>query len=287
MKIYLSIVGTEKETQEIFEYSQKHKIRINELISYKYDLTTEQSIDYVLKTMKGNLLYDSGAFTLWKLEGTVDIEKYKERILELTEVFNNRFIAINLDVIPGRFGKKPTKENIIQSCEDSYKNYLELEKTGVKIMPVFHQHDEFEWLEKYIDTDCELLGISPANDIQNKGRKRWLDTVFSIVRDKKKCHGLAVTSSYLMKEHPWYSVDSASWKISAGFGNVSHYENGSITTAHQIRDREKIIERGLINCVDILNGDKRLERRHQNIDTYLQFENYATKLWERRGVVWD
>ena len=74
-----------------------------------------------------------------------------------------------------------------------------------KIMPVFHQNDKFEWLERYLNYGVEYLGISPANDKSSSSRMMWLNECMKYICDKKgfpkvKIHGFAVTSFLLMKK---------------------------------------------------------------------------------------
>ena len=54
----------------------------------------------------------------------------------------------------------------------------------------------------------------------------WLDKCFGDYicdehgKAKFKVHGLGLTTPHMMVRYPWYSVDSTSWKLSAGFGSI-------------------------------------------------------------------
>ena len=168
-------------------------------------------MDYIL---------DSGAFSAWTRQGSIDIDAY----IEFMKLHKDRFTTnINLDVIPGRFGETPTGEEIESAAGKGYENLKYIESKGGVVIPVYHQHEKMYWLEKMIDDGYDYVGISPANDIQNSGRARWLDQVFGLIAKKKpdlKTHGFAVTGYNLMFRYPWFSVDSATWRILGGHGGI-------------------------------------------------------------------
>lgn len=186
--------------------------------------------------MTTHLMLDSGAFSVWSKGHHIDLEAYIAYCREFSDVT----YYVNLDVIPGvandRFSRN--KETIERACRAGWDNYWmmvnELEPSQRhKIVPVFHQHDDFKWLEKYLNHGVRYIGISPANDSSPTSKRQWLASVKPFIFDKAgrplvKTHGFAVTSYDLMNFWHWHSVDSASWKLVAAWGGiyVPRYVNG-------------------------------------------------------------
>lgn len=183
---------------------------------------------------------DSGAFSVWSQGATVDLHAY----LKFCHRHPDTSYFVNLDVIPGRPNDKSslTKDAIEESCKQSWRNYKSMlaELPKEKVIPVFHQNDNFKWLDKYLEFGTPYIGISPANDsrtnsiqIKRKGliqqpqntKTEWLEKVRPFIFDKAgrpivKTHGFAVTSYPLMKYWEWHSVDSASWKLVGAWGSI-------------------------------------------------------------------
>jgi len=91
-------------------------------------------------------------------------------------------------------------------------------------MPIYHQGESIDWLKRMIDHGASYIGISPSNDYATNQRQHWLDDVFDYLKglpNMPKTHGYAVTSPVLMRQYPWFSVDSASWVQQGGYGSIN------------------------------------------------------------------
>lgn len=170
------------------------------------------------------ILLDSGAFTAWTKKVHIDLDSY----IEFCHLYKNHVAGIVvLDSIPGEFGRKPSLKETKLSAEKSWENFEIMVGSGLpreKVIPVFHQNEDDVFLERMVQ-EAPYFGLSPANDRGTTEKIRWLDRCMKICTDKKglpknKWHGFAVTSVRLMTRFPWYSVDSASWRISAAYGKV-------------------------------------------------------------------
>lgn len=171
------------------------------------------------------LIMDSGAFSAWSKGKNIDFEKY----IEYLHLYEDQIdLIVNLDVIPASPGvKKIPKEVIENSARKGFRNYRRLIREGFskeKVIHVFHQNEDFKWLQLMVEK-IPYIGLSPANDRTTKEKIRWLDNCMKYVLDsdgfpKVKFHGFAVTSHELMRRYPWYSVDSSSWCIQAGLGDI-------------------------------------------------------------------
>ena len=173
------------------------------------------------------IFLDSGAFSVWKSGRTIDLNSYIEFI-------NNRIqdieVAVNLDVIPGKFrGPKVKNEQREEACTQGYKNYFKMAEDSKlptdRIIHVFHKEDSFKWLKKFMDDGVEYVGLAPGQFTGQDQKIKWLDRCMDYVTDDKgrpriRFHGFAVTAMALMMRYPWYSVDSTSWVIAAAHGKL-------------------------------------------------------------------
>ena len=168
---------------------------------------------------------DSGAFSAWTQGMEIDIDNYADFALE-----NLNYISyvVNLDVIPSKWGKRPSKEEADQAARQGWENYKYMVKKGIpedRIIHVFHQDEEFSWLNKFVKEGLKYIGISPANDRNVKEKILWLDQCMNHITDSEgmplnKWHGFAVTSLRIMMRYPWYSVDSSSWAAISRMGAI-------------------------------------------------------------------
>jgi hypothetical protein len=174
------------------------------------------------------MMLDSGAFTAWNAgeEATLDhvIESY-ERFEDVAGDLFEEIWMINLDKIPGEKGRDPTQAELDESIVISDRNYkILVEKFGDRILPVFHQDESDERLFEIADM-ADYFCISPRNDLPEARRKRWSQRVHHMLTNKygpgaKRTHGLATTGNEMIREVPWYSIDSAAWILHAGYGKI-------------------------------------------------------------------
>lgn len=171
-----------------------------------------------------SLFLDSGAFSAWTQGTEVNIDDYAEFALENLD----RVEAIaNLDVIPGKPFQRLTDQHIEDSAARGWENYEYLISKGIpkdKLLHIFHQGEDFSWLEKMVKT-MPYIGLSPGNDKSTDEKVMWLDECMKYVCDKDgmpkvKFHGFAVTAHRLLLRYPWYSVDSTTWVIHGRLGAI-------------------------------------------------------------------
>lgn len=209
----------------------KHDLLFNNLtrrlLSF-YDMTKgvrNTHLDGSNPPPKEYFILDSGAFSAWSKKANIDIDKYIEFCLHYQDKIT---YIVNLDVIPATPGQKRIPpEEIERSASLGWRNARKLLKAGIplsKLIHVFHQNEDFSWLEKMV-LQFEYIGLSPANDRTTAEKIMWLDRCMPYVTNpdgtaKIKFHGFAVTSHALMERYPWYSVDSASWTLMAATGGL-------------------------------------------------------------------
>lgn len=172
--------------------------------------------------MHPNIMLDSGAYSAWKSKAVVDIDEYICFIKENCEYIDS---YVNLDFIPGEFGRIPTAEEVEHSAQLSWKNYLYMESFDLSPIPVFHMGERFYWLRKMIDHGCPYIGISTQNGLPTSQHIIWLDRVFREIvgpdgRPRVKTHAFGQTTPSILSRYPWYSADSASWIFVSATGSI-------------------------------------------------------------------
>lgn len=176
-----------------------------------------------------SVMLDSGAFTAWTKGIKLNLDEYSEFAQSSLDLFD---FVVCIDVLPSFKGDKSAhrlcKEFEI-SAEKSWENAEYLLSTGLtkrNLIPVFHQGENIKHLEFLSKQGFFLIGISPGNDRSAGDKLSWLMDCREVIktdylgRPSQRCHGFAVTDFSLMKAFPWFSVDSATWAISSGHGNV-------------------------------------------------------------------
>lgn len=236
-----------------------------------------------------NLILDSGAFSVWTRNESIDIDAYAyfcERVKEEFPLCN--VYIVNLDVLPGRFGRRPSDQERENSASSGWKNMEYLESKGLKVIPVFHQHEDFKWLDmmrKHVD----YIGISPANDVSMPEKLNWLNEVFGRIKDTIKTHGFAVTSDEQLVRYPFFSVDSSSWTSSSRFGSIPIFRDGKIKV-FKYRDIEAVKENWewiKHIGIDLLASEDWTHRIILSIKSYLLLNKKISKLWLDRGVKYN
>ncbi len=220
MHLYFAGTPCSEETdQRLFDQIKNYR-----LFSYHY-LTKSSAEKHINSKMYKNIMLDSGAFSAWSKNVLIDLNDYisfcKEFLTDITHI-------VNLDVIPAKPGvKKIPIVEIERSAFAGFRNYKKMKKAlppTKNPIHVFHQNENFKWLQRIMESS-EYIGLSPANDRTTAEKIMWLDDCMKFVCTKKghplvKFHGFAVTSTRIMQRYPWYSVDSATWRILAGYSRV-------------------------------------------------------------------
>lgn len=183
-----------------------------------------------------DIFVDSGAFSIYQnlAKGKrnvgadkLSVDSYGKYLLENEEHYS---AAANFDVMP----TKDSPQSKEEAAEGSWKNYRHLLKMGVKkLVPVFHMGERSHWMHKILDGGCDFVAVSVSGRSRRlmhakqifAGRRYDLDRLFEHLVDSAgrpvvKVHGLAVTDPSLVADYPWYSCDSSTWALGAGYGMV-------------------------------------------------------------------
>ena len=121
----------------------------NSLHSYWYlkDLPDEK-IKEGFELTKGDIMIDSGAFTAWTKDITIDVDKY----IEWINKWSDRVTTFGqIDVIPP---KTAGFKEIDECCKRTWENYLymiERVKCPEKILYTFHFGEPEKWLKQALE----------------------------------------------------------------------------------------------------------------------------------------
>lgn len=203
---------------------------VNRLASQLNDRSLlERWITYIKEVEHRKLFVDSGAFSAHTKGRELDVDEYIEYLNARQGCFE---VIAQVDKIPGEFGKKKTREQLLEAPELSWENYLYMRDKVIdyqNLTPIFHQGEDFKHLHRMLETTFDgehipYIGISPANDVSTKEKAKWFETVFRIIRDSSnpnvKTHAFGMTSLDLLEQYPFYSADSTSWLMTSANGSI-------------------------------------------------------------------
>jgi hypothetical protein len=201
-------------------------------------------------------MLDSGAFGAWRRGIRLDLGDY---IAFITRNASLLRYYVSLDIIPPEGASQET----VEACAaQSYENHQRMRDAGLRPIPVFHQGDAWQWLERYLADGEHYIALSALKK-DRRGEIDWLDTCFRLIDTQPsiKVHGLGQTSDLILHLHRWTSVDSATWVINAGNGliPVPRYRNGR---------PDYSLPRQLISVTD----RSRYAGRAIHVDTATEFE---------------
>ena len=203
------------------------------LVSQLNNTELKRWVEYKRNNPKNNckLLVDSGAYTTWTKGKLVDVELYIKKMNDMDDVID---YFIQVDKIPGRRGKKTTKQQLLEAQEETWNNFLHMEKvvkSPNKLLPVYHQKDHIDLLVKMLNhkrPDGTLIDYICLSRLQgldnNKYVPIWFKKMHKVILQHNptiKIHALGVGSIPLIFDNEWFtSVDSTTYVRSAGYGDI-------------------------------------------------------------------
>jgi len=288
----------------------------NKLISYAYPEQLKQWVSFLKRDQQGSLMLDSGAFSAWNKGKEINLVSYIDYAHMVCETmkkfpYQTTYI-VNLDVIPGKAGHTrmlskiydlANKAVIDNAAQEGLKNLKRMIKEGFQPIHVFHQGEDWKWLEQMIEY-TSYVGISPAGDLPSIIRNRWMRAVFDYI-DKRNItvdtHGFGVTNSAILTELPWTSADTVSWRSVAALGKINLPRGG-----YKKQDRSKAPLRCHVSERKVGKGVGHMSpvflrmlekegyeyddlqtfwgRVRVNIRYYLEMEAYINKLRHGKGI---
>ena len=183
---------------------------------------------------RSKLFIDSGAYSAHTKGKEVDVDDYISFINSIDEQV---FVFAQVDKIPGRWGQPKTPEQLAEAPIVSWDNYLYMVdkvKSPKKLLPIFHQGEDFKHLKRMIEykytfgelegQPIDYIGVSCNKELTTQSWISWFNQVYKMIRDSSnpnvKTHAFGMTSLKVLEQFPFTSADSTSWVRSAGFGNI-------------------------------------------------------------------
>lgn len=180
---------------------------------------------------KGRLLVDSGAYSAHTRDAELNVDEYIDFVNGIDDYVH---IFAQVDKIPGKLNRPKTRQELEEAPALSWQNYLymrERVKSPDKLVPVFHQGEDYKWLRHILEwrhpetgERVKYMGISPANDQPMKERIRFIDKCFTIIRSSSNpnicTHAFGMTSLKVLEMYPFTSADSTSWLLNGANGSI-------------------------------------------------------------------
>lgn len=207
-------------------------------------------IEYMNKGLVRSLFIDSGAYSIHS-QGFEKVSKGRfatfdemvDEYIEYVNSFDDKIIAIaQFDHIPGVFKQPKKPEDYVESAKLSWDNFLYMYprvKSPEKLIAIFHQGESFDHLGNMLDWTDEngnhlsYIGISPSNDRTVSEKDVYLKEVYDYIAKSSnpnvKTHLFGYTSLPGLPKFPWYSADSVSHRLRAGFNKVFTIKWGTIS----------------------------------------------------------
>lgn len=268
----------------------------NRFVSYYYvrnarDKTTATQQNYINSKL---LIVDSGAHTFFsesdqtitasvhkKTTKTVETpdEYFEKYLVWLKQNINilSYFVELDIGELVGQkkvleWRKKLIKHGLYDKCITVCHPAVTTYKTYLKEL------DESE--SKYV----AIEGLRP-------GRKPipYGPYVLAAYKKNVKIHGFALTNQSIVSKYPFYSVDSTSWLTPAKYGQVQYFQNGKLKTVKSNNPKHmvtKIKPQAKYYNQENTRVDRSYALLENSIQAMQKFEEYYTKLWEKRGIVW-
>ncbi len=217
-------------------------------------------LEYKEKGAVKSLFIDSGAYSVHS-QGFEKVSKgrfntFDEMVDEYIEYVNNlddSIIAVaQFDHIPGVFRQAKRPEDYVESAELSWQNFLYMYpkmKSPEKLIAVMHQGESFDYLTKLLEwrdengKPLQYLGISPSNDRSVGEKDIYLKNVYDHIAKSSnpniRTHLFGYTSLPGLPKFPWYSCDSISHRLRAGYNKVFTNKWGTISLSSTRETRSK------------------------------------------------
>lgn len=182
------------------------------------------------KLTDGKLFVDSGAHSAHTKGVKLDVDEYIDFVNANIDQIT---VYAQVDKIPGVYRKPKTVKDWLEAPAMSWENYKYMKaksKDPSKLMPVFHQGEDFKWLRNLCDYEFEdgfrvpYIGLSPRGDVSLKAKYEFCAECFSVIQSSTnpnvKTHALGATSLKMLEQLPFYSADSTTWVLVSAFGQV-------------------------------------------------------------------
>lgn len=222
---------------------------------------------------EGNVFIDSGAYSAKTHNQSINIQKYCDYLQTLK---GNVDCAACLDVIGNH--------------TETQRNYEHMSKYifGFPILNVVHLGAGKEQIKDAIT--ATVSGYIGVGGLVGAGKNKitvFLNRFWSIAKDypKLKVHGFGIGCFATLCKYPFYSSDSTSAIVGGGMGRILSFSQTKGLLSHRHKSQKHATYKN-IDCID-KEKSNHMNRRIMNIRETLKMEEYITRLWAKRGIVFD
>ena len=178
---------------------------------------------------KGKLLLDSGAHSAHTKGIQLDVDEY---INYANEHIDTVTLYVQVDHIPGKYRMPKTAKDWLESPALSWENYCYMRERSAdpnKLVPVFHQGEDFKWLKNMCDArfdgePIQYIGLSPRGDVSLQAKYDFCAECFGVIEESTnpnvKTHAFGATSLDMLERLPFTSADSTTCNMVCAFGQV-------------------------------------------------------------------
>jgi len=177
------------------------------------------------KSAMQEVMLDSGAFTAFTKGHKVELNELVAAYDDTSRKLNKRIKHIwfiNLDVIPGAYGRIAAEAEVKEALDRSDDNYRLLSKRygRERVLPVFHQTESQARLRAIVGM-APFIAMGFRQDFAEEHRISCAEEALSYAHAQgAKVHGLATTGYKMLSRAPFDTVDSASWLYAAAMGKI-------------------------------------------------------------------
>lgn len=217
-----------------------------------------------VKSWKSQVFLDSWWYTILKQWLKISVNDYADFLKEYWKYFE---VIANMDTWD-------TKETL--------ENQKILEATWNYILPVYHT---FEYINGNRDLFIQYCKKYPyvalwgvvSNKLSKKELLNFFNYCFKIaMKYKTKLHWFWVTSNSLLRQYPFYSVDSTSWLMTVKYNWYSQFKNWAIYTV----DWNTLKKQG----IDIWAKWMAERRFRLSYNARVQYWDFIDKYWKLRWL---
>lgn len=226
------------------------------------------------------LFLDCGAYSAWTQGKSIDLNEYMN------------YLKLNQGVIT-EYPQLDVKDDF----KATVRNLKIMEAFGLNPIPVFHMTNmPVSYFKELVDSGYKRIAIGALAGEKGGDNSKKFEEMFDYIVDKKtgevrcKLHAFGVTTLSVLLKYPFWSADSTSWLAGARFRQVFQFDQesvkmGSINTVEEYISKYGNIPLHLRNPkLFFSKGLTYLKRCEMSMLSYLELQDFVTKVWDARGI---
>lgn len=233
---------------------------IDALVSQLDRSGVKTMLEHMKRGVIKSLFIDSGAYSVHSM-GFEKVSKGRfatfndmvdEYINYVNEMDDKTIAVAQFDHIPGVFKRAKSAQDYVESAQLTWENFLYMYpkmKSPEKLIFVYHQGESFDHLDAVLNwrdpngNPLPYIGISPSNDRSVAEKDIYLKEVYEHIAKSSnpnvKTHLFGYTSLPGLPKFPWYTADSVSHRLRAGYNKIFTRKWGTISLSSTRESKTK------------------------------------------------